>query len=691
MDSQYYDFWQDADHVQGIWRRTTLDSYRSNDPQWTTVLDLDALPPPTTDTAKTWVWHGSTLLDEGPTASLWDRALIRLSPGGSDADTCREFDLTTETFVPVDEGGYALPTPAKTTISYRSRNEVLVATDFGGDGSTLTESGYPRVVKSWKRGTPLREATTVFMGESTDVAAHMYTCHDRGYVHEFQLRSMTFYTSKYLYRSLTPLDVASTTAEFETTPFQEVPLPEDAELRTFADMALITLRSDYTHTPPASPAAAGTVTFIAGSLVTLPLSDLMDNDWGNSQALFTPTATRSLSSTSDTRDYILLKILEDVRTKIEFWRYDAPRHSWSRQDGTPDADIPVGEDVSVHSHGRDSSADNTLWLWRGGYLVPDTLEMGTAEDGCATTVPIKSKPHMFDATQLCVVQNFATSVDGTRIPYFVIGRDDLVLDGTNPVLLDAYGGFEISMTPGYSAGVGAGWLERGGVKVIANIRGGGEYGPRWHQAALKEKRYKCYEDVEAVAQDLIDRKYTRPDKLACIGGSNGGLLVGNLITRPGASSLFGTAVCQVPLLDMKRYSRLLAGASWMSEYGNPEIPSEWKFLRLHSPYQLLRHNILGKPETTEGDELIVVPSDYPNWKCPHILFTTSTRDDRVHPGHARKMVAALLEEAGIERAPKVLYWENTEGGHGGAADNGQRAFMWALTYNFLARELGLVV
>jgi len=267
----------------------------------------------------------------------------------------------------------------------------------------------------------------------------------------------------------------------------------------------------------------------------------------------------------------------------------------------------------------------------------------------------------------------------------VMRRKDLVFDGSNPTLLDAYGGFEISMLPGYSAGVGAGWLEKGGVKVIANIRGGGEYGPTWHQAALKKHRYKCYEDVEAVAQDLIARKITSPPKLACIGGSNGGLMVGNLITRPISSKLFGAAVCQVPLLDMKAYSHLLAGASWMAEYGDPDKPEEWDFLRQHSPYHKLRHDNLGLPE--EG-ALEACPGS-PDWKCPKVLFTTSTRDDRVHPGHARKMVRALLEEAGAEKAPVVHYWENVEGGHGGAADNKQRAHMWALTYQFLGQTLGL--
>ena len=270
-----------------------------------------------------------------------------------------------------------------------------------------------------------------------------------------------------------------------------------------------------------------------------------------------------------------------------------------------------------------------------------------------------------------------------------MGREDMPLDGSNATLIDAYGGFEISLLPQYSGGVGAGWLERGGVKVIANVRGGGEDGPSWHQAALKENRHKAYEDVEAVAADLVRRKITSPPKLAVIGGSNGGLMVGNMLCRPVASSLFGAAVCQVPLLDMKAYSHLLAGASWMAEYGDPDT-DEWRFLRRHSAYHLLRHDCLGIPEAGAPASAVPTPSaNNPSWRCPKVLFTTSTRDDRVHPGHARKMVRALREEAGAARAPEVLYWENTEGGHGGAADNKQRAFMWALTYNFLAQALGL--
>ena len=457
--------------MQGIWRKTTLQSFKTNEPQWTTVLDIDALEPPKTDTAKTWVWHGSTLLDEGPNNPHCDRALIKLSPGGSDADICREFCLESQTFVTEEDEGFAILTPAKTRISYRSRNEVLVGTDFEQDGSTLTDSGYPRVVKSWKRGTPITEAVTVFEAQQTDIAANMYSYHDRGHVHEFQLRSITFYTSQYFYRPLTCEGVAGVTADKEKALFREVPIPEDAELGTFANMALVTLRSDLDVTAATSSGGTTSTSFKAGSMITLPLPELMENDWSNAVAMFEPTTSRSLSSSTETKDYIILKILEDVRTKLEFWKYCQETQSWSKQLSSEEDSVPVGQDVSLSSHCRNSEADNTLWLWRDGYLVPDTLEIATAEDCCKSTEFVKAKPAMFNADGLIVEQHFATSHDGTRIPYFVMRKEDVKMDGSNAVLLDAYGGFEISMLPGYSAGVGAGWLERGGIKVIANIRG----------------------------------------------------------------------------------------------------------------------------------------------------------------------------------------------------------------------------
>ena len=685
-DAPYYNLWRDDAHAQGIWRKTSRESFLSKDPEWTTVIDLDALSPPVEGTAKTWVWHGSSLLDEGPDRSHWDRALISLSPGGSDADIFREFDLAKMDWVDPSSGGpdagFAMTEAAKTRAAYRSRNELIIGTDFGGDGSTMTDSGYPRVVKSWKRGTPLEDAVTVFEGEKTDLLVSQYAYHDRGYVHKFQVRMITFYTRKHFYRKLSADQLATTTADTESEVFRPVPIPDDAELGTFANFAMVTLRSDLVETSG---------TFAAGSLIVLPMSDLLEGDWSNAVQMFEPSVSLSLSSTTETRDYIILKTLEDVRTGLVFWRYNVDTGSWTRQESNTGGEggVPVGEDISVESHCRDPSSDNLLWLQRDGYLVPNTLEAATAEDCCLNTKRVKSKPAMFNSDGLMAEQRFAVSADGTRIPHFIIRRKNLKMDGSNPTLVDAYGGFEQSMLPGYSGGVGAGWLERGGVYVVANIRGGGEYGPRWHQAALREKRQRCFEDVEAVAQALIESGLTSPPKLACMGGSNGGLMVGNILTRPVASSLFGAAVCQVPLLDMKRYSHLLAGASWMAEYGDPDKAEEWEYLRKFSPYQMLRHDILGKPEEGVDKENGGLSEDRASWTCPKALFITSTRDDRVHPGHARKMVAALLDEAGTDQAPVVHYWENTEGGHGGAADNKQRASMWALTYTFLAQALEL--
>jgi len=363
-----------------------------------------------------------------------------------------------------------------------------------------------------------------------------------------------------------------------------------------------------------------------------------------------------------------------VRTRLDVLKLDGPTSRWVAQG--PGALARPGEDVSVSAMWPDDSDD--VWLTRSGFLVPTTLERASAADGLlsgATREHLKQTPSFFDASGLECTQHFAVSEDGTRVPYFQLSPKGMPLDGSSPTLLDGYGGFEISLTPHYSGSVGAAWLCRGGVKVIANIRGGGEYGPEWHKAALREKRHRAYEDFEAIASDLISRGVCTPAKLACIGGSNGGLLIGNMLTRRGAS-LFGAAVCQVPLLDMARYHKLLAGASWMEEYGDPEAEGVWEgHLASISPYHRLRSG----PCTSGG------------WAgCPRVLFTTSTKDDRVHPGHARKMVKALVDEVPAARGGgegNIFYWENIEGGHGGAADNKQRAYMWALTYDFLWQSL----
>jgi prolyl oligopeptidase len=503
----YYNFWRDEQHVQGIWRKCTLESYQTAAPEWQTVLDVDALEPPTEGTAKTWVWHGSRLLDEGP-GCKWDRAIISLSPGGSDADTCREMDLVAEQFIAPEDGGFAMPKAAKSQVAYRSRDELLVGTDFDGTGASMTDSGYPRVVKSWKRGTPLSEAKTVFEAEQTDIAGGQWAYYDRGFVHEFQRRSVTFYTSKHFYRALSLERLATVSAADEDAPFAPVPIPDDAEISTFAGDAMITLRSDWTppgDCPAAASAAAaaggggsGGGGFRAGALIVAPMAEVMAEDWSHAQCLFAPTASKSLQSTTTTKDYVVLSVLSDVRTTLEVWR------KAEGEEGVGGASfvlcpapegveaVGVGEDVAVSNPNRDNAVDNRLFLWRDGYLVPDTLELvpdvsnlvapPPAGDGAAAAaapnLPLKSKPAMFDAAGLVVEQHFATSKDGTKVPYFVMKREGLAADGGNPTLLDAYGGFEISMLPYYSAGVGAAWLEKGGVKVIANIRGGGEYGER---------------------------------------------------------------------------------------------------------------------------------------------------------------------------------------------------------------------
>lgn len=652
LGDHYYNFWQDDVHQKGIWRRTSLEGYCEGEPPWETVLDLDALAEAE---GIPWVWGGCSALDEGE-VNAWDLALITLSPGGSDAVVVREFDLKGRRFLPAEEGGFVVP-EAKSSVQYRTRDEVLVGTDFG-EGS-MTASGYPRVVKAWRRGTPLSEAVTVFEGEHEDISADQSMYFDRGAWHEFRYRVLDFYRCLHWYRQADPSKGA---ADADAAPFQQIPVPEDASVSTFGDAAIVSLRSDW---------EVGDTSYKAGTLLSLPLAACVAGDFADMQVLFEPTERASLEDSSATRNFMVLSILNNVQSELQYWEYAGAGRWEERQPASSEQAIPAGCSVSASAVWPKTSDD--IWIVRDGFLQPDTLQFASAADCAANASALKAKPAMFNADGLVVEQAEATSLDGTRVPYFVIRRNDAPLDGSTPTLLDGYGGFEIPMTPHYSAGVGAAWLERGGAKVIANIRGGGEFGPAWHQAALRDKRHKAYEDFEAVARDLIERGVTSPRRLACIGGSNGGLLVGNMLTREGAT-LFGAVVCQVPLLDMWRYHKLLAGASWMAEYGDPDSPDDWGFIRGFSPYHRLRDSCL-----QEGSA----------WRCPEALFTTSTRDDRVHPGHARKMVRRLLDEVpGVQEEDTVLYWENTEGGHGGAADNKQRAYMWALTYEFLWRTIG---
>jgi prolyl oligopeptidase len=607
-----YNIWKDEANPRGLWRRTTLAEYKKKSPKWETVIDLDALAKAE---GENWVWHGSSCLYPD-----YKRCLISLSRGGADADVVREFDTVEKKFV---DGGFALP-EAKTEVGWKDLDTIYVGTDFGP--GSLTSSGYPRIVKEWKRGTPLSEARTLFEGKETDVSVGAYRDHDHGKVRDWVYRSPSFFTNEvFLLEDGKPVKLEK---------------PDDASAGVWNDNLIVSLRKEW---------KTGDKTWPAGALLITPFDDFRAGK-RDFTMLFEPTPRTSLQSYSTTKNAILVVELEDVKSRV--YKIEQVGGAWKRTK----VDAPEVGSIGVGAYDEHTSDD--YWFTETGYTTPTTLSLGNIKK--KARVQLKQNPIFFEASGIAATQHFAVSKDGTRVPYFQVARKDLTLDGNNPTILDGYGGFEISMTPGYNATGGAAWLERGGVLVIANIRGGGEYGPAWHQAALKHNRQRAYDDFIAIAEDLIARKVTSTPKLGIIGGSNGGLLMGVMLTqRP---DLFGAVVCQVPLLDMKRYHKLLAGASWMEEYGDPDKPDDWAVLSKFSPYQNLK----------EGTTY------------PRTLFTTSTRDDRVHPGHARKMVARM-----VELGQDLLYYENIEGGHGGAADNKQAAYMSALAYTFFAKQLGL--
>ena len=610
-EGHLYNVWRDAQNPRGLWRRTTMESYRTETPEWELILDLDALG---TAEEENWVWHGSTCLPETT------RCLVRLSRGGADADVVREFDTASKAFI---DGGFVLP-EAKTRVSWIDQDHLFVGTNFG-DGS-LTESGYPRIVKRWTRGTSLDTAETIFEADVTDISAYGWHDSTPGFERDFVGRGMTFYTNE-LY-------------EVRKDTLLKIDKPDSANASVHREWLLFELRDDWTLKG---------VTYPSGSLIATQYKRWMKGK-REVTTLFTPTPTSSLAGFSFTRNHLVLNVLEHVKNKLMVRTPPAKgKGPWTEQ---PIQGLP--EFGTVSAWPLDAKNSDDMWFSATDYLSPSSLWYGSVKD---TPQPLKETPAWFNAENLSVSQHFATSKDGTKVPYFQVSRKDIPLDGSSRTLLYGYGGFEISLLPSYNPRVGTAWLEKGGVFVVANIRGGGEYGPRWHQAALKEHRHRAYEDFSAIGQDLVARGVTRPEQLGIQGGSNGGLLMGNMYTL--YPKLWGAVVCQVPLLDMKRYTHLLAGASWAGEYGDPDT-DDWSYIQTFSPY----HNI-------ETD------TEY-----PPILFTTSTRDDRVHPAHARKMAAALMEAS-----KDVHYYENIEGGHGGAANNEQAAFMSALAYTFLWETL----
>jgi len=626
-----YNLWRDAAHPRGLWRRTTLASFSTDKPDWEPVLDLDALGKAE---GENWVWAGATA--HGP---AYRRCLVQLSRGGADATVVREFDLVDKRFVP---GGFSLP-EAKTDVTWEDADTLLVGTDTGP--GSLTDSGYPRTVRRWKRGTALADAPVVFEGEAKDVAASAMVDHTPGHRRIVFSRALDFYNSRQFLLRRTPAG----------DQLQPIAIPSDAQLSFWGARALLQLRTDWT---------VGGRTWPGGSLLTGDAEALLAARDAAAmpplQALFTPSPGRSLESIGTTASRVLLLVLDNVAGRLEAWRPDAQGGGWTRQDIT----APHPGTLSLQPLHDELLADDplaeTFLLGYTDFLTPDSLMLGHT-DG-RPLQQLKTRGTYFDASGLQVQQHWVASKDGTRVPYFLVAPKGLVLDGRHPTLLYGYGGFEVAQMPVYSAGWGTAWLAHGGVVAVANIRGGGEFGPAWHQAAIGANKQKSYDDFAAVAEDLIARGVTQPKRLAIQGGSNGGLLVGAvMLQRP---ELFGAVLCQVPLLDMRRYHRLLAGASWMAEYGNPDVPAEWAWIARYSPYQN------AKPASS-GVAL------------PKVLFTTSTRDDRMHPGHARKL-AARLRELGHD----ALLYENIEGGHAGAADNRQKADMLALEFAFLWQAVG---
>jgi len=603
-----YNFWKDADHPRGLWRRTTPESYRTDDPDWEILLDVDELC--RVENAE-WVFAGAQSLYPGYT-----RALISLSPDGGDAIAVREFDLDAKRFI---ENGFVLPS-AKTEVSWIDKDTIFVGTDFGL--GSMTTSSYPRQVKRWRRGQALADADLGFEVPVDHMGAGFNHDHTVGFERDIVVDVIDFFHSRtYVLRDgdLVHIDV-----------------PDDASVDLHREWLLIRPRTDWD---------VDDTTYPIGSLIASRLDSFLAGE-RNLEALFTPDERTSLESWSWTRHHLLLTLLHDVSSWIEVVTPSA--NGW-----THEALAGAPELHTVSASGVDADENDDYWLVDTGFLTPSTLKLGTI--GKDTPEPLKSSPSFFEEPGYAVEQHFVTSKDGTRVPYFQVSARDLKLDGSNPTLLYGYGGFEIALTPSYSGSVGRSWLERGGVYVVANIRGGGEYGPGWHYAALQANRHRAYEDFAAVANALIARGVTTPAHLGCEGGSNGGLLVGNMLTH--YPPLFGAIVCEVPLLDMKRYTKLSAGASWIAEYGNPDEPDQWAFIETFSPYHNLKEGV-----------------DY-----PPVLFYTATSDDRVGPVQARKM-AAKMQEMGI---PDVWFYENREGGHGAAADNKQSAHLHASAYEFL--------
>ena len=615
--STVYNTWRDAANPRGLLRKTTLTSYNTAAPAWHTVLDFDALGK---QESVGWVPKGENCLYPGMTVCL-----VSLSAGGEDAETLREFDLRTEKFVPAVSNGF-VSDHSKQDVSWLDQDDLLIGRDWGPN--SLTKSGYPYIVKQWKRGTPLSSAQEVFRGQESDIDARGFVLHDaQGDSLTVFSRGLDFFSRQYTIQTATAKQVLA--------------VPGKSSLvGLLAGRLLLEVREDWT--------VAGT-TYKQGSLLSMSLKDVMaDPAHLKPTVVFAPTTQEFLDEgVSTTANHLLVTTLNHVQGRA--YVYTPTAAGWTRKP------LPVPANVSV-GIADTSNTTETFFVSITGFLTPSSLLLGDAE--AATLTTDKTQPARFDASLDTVEQLEATSKDGTKVPYFVVHRKDLKYDGSNPTLLYAYGGFEVSETPNYSATLGKLWLEHGGVYVLANIRGGGEFGPAWHEAGLKTHRQRIYDDFAAVGQDLITRKITTPRHLGIEGGSNGGLLMGVEMTQH--PDLWNAVVIQVPLLDMLRFEHIAAGASWVGEYGSVSNPDEQKFLMGISPYEQLK----------------------PNVKYPEPFIFTTTKDDRVGPQHARKF-AARMEEF----HEPFFYDEILEGGHGSGADLKQSARSNAETFVYLTRKL----
>ncbi|MBW3566064.1 MAG: prolyl oligopeptidase family serine peptidase [Acidobacteria bacterium] len=612
-----YNLWKDEAHPRGIYRRATLASFRSGDPEWQTIFDIDAM---SKADGEQWVFRGLNCLEPE-----YRKCLLSLSPGGTDAVMVREYDLEELEFV---EDGFNLPV-AKHRISWRDEDAVYIGTDFGT--GTMTTSGYPRIAKLWKRGTPLAQAEMIREGDIDSVAVAAYRLHGDEVAVDLVNESPTFWTNDYIYLG-----------GDEPRPLA---LPDSAEIEgAYKGELVISLKEDWNR--GGSRLEQGWV------LIGSPEVFMGD---GEIEVLVRPDASEVVESVRTTKEGILVTMLDNVRGRL--YRYERGEDGWTRRE----ISFPDNGAINV---GSVDDATGNFFVQYESFTTPPTLYFVSGPSW--KPVKVVAQEPTFGGSRYEVSQNWATSKDGTKVPYFVVMRKGTKLDGTNPTHIFSYGGFRNALTPSYSGSYeahfgayGKGWLDRGGVFVLANIRGGGEFGPAWHAAALRENRPRSFEDFEAIAEDLIERKITSPEHLGIEGRSNGGLLVTATMTR--RPDLYGATIVGSPLVDMKRYHELLAGASWMAEYGDPDVPADWEYMRMWSPYQNFRDGV-----------------DYP----PTFVYA-STRDDRVHPGHARKTVAKLLE-----LGEEVYYWENIEGGHGASSTNEQTAHRIALSYTHLWRELG---